>query len=294
MTTPDGGKPRWRDHAQFLLSNPVPRRLATQLFARFSRIEHPLVACPSIALWRRFGGLDLSDARRQRFASVHACFTRELREDARSIDLDADVATSPCDGIIGACGRIDGDTLIQAKGLRYRLAELFADADLANDYVDGWFVTLRLTPNMYHRFHAPHEATIETVTYIGGDLWNVNPATLRRVPNVFCRNERAVLAMRLHDPRLRLVLVPVGAILVGSLRLRFLELPRGRGMVRIACNAGFQKGEEIGWFEHGSTIIVVAPRACTLCPEVREGARIRMGRRLLKLPLAMSPAARDV
>jgi phosphatidylserine decarboxylase len=294
MTAPEMQKPRWRDHALFLLANPLPRRLATNLFAHFSRIEHPLIARPALALWRRFGGLDLGDSRHQRFASVHACFTRELRPGARPIDPDADIATSPCDGIVGACGRVDGGTLIQAKGLTYSLAALLADPGLAGDYRDGRFVTFRLTPGMYHRFHAPHDGTIESVTYVSGDLWNVNPPTLRRVPNLFCRNERAVLAFSLGGPRLRLALVPVGAILVGSLRLRFLELPRGRGIARINCNATFRKGEEIGWFEHGSTIIAIAPKGCALCPGVREGARIRMGQRLFALPPDSQAAVHDV
>ena len=103
-----------REDLGFLLSNHIPRRLANRLFGWFSQIESPLLARASIAVWRRFADLDLDEARTQRFPSVHACFTRELKPGARPVDGDPEVITSPCDAIVGACGRIDRIELIQA------------------------------------------------------------------------------------------------------------------------------------------------------------------------------------
>src|SRR5262249_6223754 len=150
-------------------------RLATRLMGWFSRIEQPLVRDASIAAWKLFApGLDLHEARKAEFSSLHDCFIRELKEGARPIDGRAHVLTSPCDAIVGAAGRIEGTTLIQAKGLAYTLEELLGDPRLCAPYRNGVYATLRLTPTMYHRFHAPHDARIAEVTYIAGDTWNVN------------------------------------------------------------------------------------------------------------------------
>ena len=185
----------------FLLTNRIPRRLATRFLGWFSQIENPLVARASIAVWRLFADLDLSDAKAQTFNSLHACFTRELKPGARRIDPDPQVLTSPCDGIVGACGTIAGTELLQAKGFPYSLQDLLDDPALVEAYRDGPYVTLRLTSSMYHRFHAPHDGTVEHVTYISGDTWNVNPIALRRVAELFCKNERAVIRTRLRGIR---------------------------------------------------------------------------------------------
>jgi len=268
----------------FLLTNRIPRRLATRWMGWFSKIENPLLARASIAVWRLFADLDLSDARQQSFGSLHACFTRALKAGARTVDADPQILTSPCDAVVGACGTVAGTELVQAKGFPYTLHDLLADPALVEAYRGGTYATLRLTSSMYHRFHAPHDGTVERVTYISGDTWNVNPIALRRVERLFCKNERAVIRTRLAQGHL-VTLVPVAAILVASIRLHFLDVVMNmnyRGAAAIDCNAAFRKGDELGWFEHGSTIIVFAPPGFQLC--VREGAVIRMGRALMRLP----------
>jgi phosphatidylserine decarboxylase len=271
----------------FLLSNHIPRQLANRFFGWFSQIESPLLARASIAVWRIFADLDLNEARTRRFPSLHACFTRELKPGARPIDEDPRVITSPCDGIVGACGRIDRDELIQAKGFPYTLKELLLDLRLVELYRDGQYATVRLTPSMYHRFHAPHDCIVDKITYVSGETWNVNPNTLNRIPKLFCRNERAVIRAKLRRSGIVLTLVPVAAILVASIRLHFLDVllnAQYRGKSEIPCRASFCKGEEMGWFEHGSTIIVCAPKGVVLCGTVQPGALIRMGRPLMRLP----------
>jgi phosphatidylserine decarboxylase len=276
-----------QEDLNFLLTNRVPRILLTRFVGWYSRIRNPLLCRASIAVWRLFTDLDLGDARQQRFASLHDCFTRELVEGARPIDLDENVLTSPCDAIVGACGRMEGMRVFQAKGFPYALAELFGPTQDSTPFREGVYVTLRLTSGMYHRFHAPHDCEVEHVTYLSGDTWNVNPIALARVERLFCRNERAVLRMRLSKGRHPIALVPVAAILVASIRLHFLEVLlhlRYRGPHEIACRSRFAKGEEMGWFQHGSTIIVFAPHGFRLCDGIEPGARIRMGRALLQLP----------
>ena len=273
----------------FLLTNRIPRRLATRLAGWVSRIEQPLMRDLAIWTWRQFTDLDLSDAAVTRFASLHACFTRELRPGARPIHPDADTLVSPCDAIVGAHGSVAGTRLFQVKGLSYELADLIGDADLAGAFRDGTFVTLRLTSAMYHRFHAPHACRVESVRYIWGDTWNVNPIALKRIEALYCRNERAALRLRLEGSGAMILLVPVAAILVAGLRLRFLDIDlRGGGTRTLPCDTALGKGEEMGWFEHGSTIVMLAPPGFIFCEGLAEGRHIRMGEPLMRLPPAPS------
>jgi phosphatidylserine decarboxylase len=268
------------------MTNRIPRRLATQFAGWFSRIESRLLTRLSLALWQRLGGdLRLHEAESRDFVSVHACFTRRLRPGARPVAAAGDILVSPCDAIVGASGRIEAGTLLQAKGLSYRLDELLGDRALAERHHGGWFVTLRLRSTMYHRFHAPCDGRLSRVRYITGDTWNVNPIAVRRIERLFCRNGRAVLDFELHDRRCRLTLVPVAAILVASVRLH--ALPHAltlheAGGREIACTHDAVKAEELGYFENGSTIIVLASGPMTLEPSVREGTMIRMGEPLLR------------
>jgi phosphatidylserine decarboxylase len=273
-----------QEDINFLFSNRIPRRLVTRFMGWWSRIEHPWICNGSIALWRLFSELDLSEAKTTHFKSLHDCFTRELKPGARPVDMNLTHLVSPCDGLVGGCGAIEKGTLLQAKGFFYSLSELLSDPQLARYYEGGQYATLRLTSSMYHRFHAPADCRVEQVNYISGDVWNVNPIALKRVDRLFCKNERAVIRCRLASGAL-LTLVPVAAILVASIRLRFLDVLlhlRYRGPNVIPCDAMLQRGEEMGWFEHGSTIIVLAPPGIRLADEVFQGARVQMGQSLLQ------------
>lgn len=271
----------------FALTNRLPRRLATRLMGWLSKVEQPLVRNVSIGIWRLFSDLDLSEARKQRFTSLHDCFIRELKDGARPIDTDPAILISPCDAIVGASGKIAGTELIQVKGFPYALDDLLCDPTLIDHYRNGRYVTLRLTASMYHRFHAPHDCRVEQVTYISGDTWNVNPIALKRVEKLFCKNERALVYTRLAASGHTITLVPVAAILVAGIRFNFLDMKVDRlkpGRTVMPCEASFKKGDEMGWFEHGSTIIVFAPDGFELCDGVTEGTEIRMGRPLMRLP----------
>jgi phosphatidylserine decarboxylase len=275
-----------QEDINFLLTNRIPRRLATQFIGWFSRIEQPLVRDISIAIWRLFSDLDLSEARKTEFTSLRDCFIRELKDGARPIDRTADIVVSPCDAIVGACGAIAGTELYQAKGFPYTLQDLLCDPDLAEAHRNGRYVTLRLTASMYHRFHAPHDGRLGRAIYVSGDTWNVNPIALRRIERLFCKNERAVLPLTLTAGGQAVTLVAIAAILVAGIRLRCVEGSLRRdGITRsvIACNSEFRKGDELGWFEHGSTIIVFAPDGFTLCDNVCEGAIVRVGQPLMRM-----------
>ena len=175
------------------------------------------------------------------------------------------------------------------QGLPYRLDELFGEGRAsAGPSAGGTYVTLRLTSAMYHRFHAPHDVTRRAGDlHLSGDTWNVNPIALARVERLFCRNERALLRMRLEGGGHRIALVPVAAVLVASLRLHFLPgvpYPRQRGARETLCHAALSKGQELGWFEHGSTVLVFTPPGFALMPGIGPGSRVRMGQALMSLP----------
>ena len=275
-----------QEDLNFLLTNRIPRIALTRFMGWFSQLRQPLLARASIAVWRLFTDLDLSDAKQQRFASLHDCFTRELREGARTVDPRPEVLSSPCDAIVGACGRVEAGQVFQAKGFPYALHDLFGPTQDTSAFEGGLFITLRLTSAMYHRFHAPADCRVEHVTHIAGDTWNVNPIALKRVERLFCRNERAVLRCRMADAQATpIALVPVAAILVASLRLHFLDLLLHvgyRGANELPCRAAFRKGEEMGWFQHGSTILVFVPPGFALCEGIATGQRLRMGQALLR------------
>jgi phosphatidylserine decarboxylase len=273
----------------FLLTNRIPRQALTRFVGWFSKIQHPWVRDASIATWKFFTDLDLSEAKKSSFTSMHDCFTRELKVGARTVDMNPEVMASPVDGIIGAHGRIHGTKVFQAKGFPYTLQDLLGADENWVDWKDGSFVTIRLTSSMYHRFHAPYDCTVEKVQYFSGDTWNVNPIALKRVEKLFCKNERALIRTTLTGNGAcagqRVALVPVAAVLVASIRLHFLDVLfhlKYTGRKAIACDAPFTKGQEMGWFQHGSTVIVLTASGFTLANELGEGSKVKMGQALMQ------------
>ena len=275
-----------QEDLNFLLTNRIPRASLTRFIGWFSKIENPLVRDVSIGLWRLFSDLDLSDAKKTHFKSLHDCFTRELKPGLRPADQNPKIVVSPSDAIIGAFGTIRDGELFQIKGAPYSLSDLVGDPAVVEAHRNGRFVTLRLTSSMYHRFHSPHDCHVDEVRLIHGDTWNVNPIALKRIEKLFCKNERAVIRTHLKSGE-ALTLVPVAAILVASIRLHFLDLVlngRTRGPLAYPCDVDVSKGDELGWFEHGSTIIVLAPSHFKFCDNVAEWGRIRAGEPLLQIP----------
>ena len=285
------------EQLNFLLTNRLPRRWLTLVMGRFSRIESPALTQLSIAVWQCFADdLRLQDAQTQRFRSLQECFTRQLKPGLRPVDVRPGIVSSPCDAIVGACGRIRGNQLFQAKGFPYILEDLIPDARLAARYRNGWFVTLRLKSSMYHRFHAPVDCRVRQVNYVSGDTWNVNPIALKKIEKLFCKNERAVLELEFGRADFSLTLVPVAAILVASMKFHFLPEPlnlKYRGTNLIPCDSKLQKGEEMGYFQHGSTILVFASAQYRLCAGITTGQPIKTGEALLNGHPLPKPSRRD-
>ena len=280
-----------QEDINFLVTNRIPRRYATLLIGWFSRIRSRRLTRIGVATWSLFEDLRLDEAKTRDFECLRDCFVRELRDGARRIDPNPCVVTSPCDAVVGAFGSVRAGQAIQAKGSPYLLEDLLCDERLVQRHRGGKFVTLRLRAGMYHRFHAPCDGRVRGVKYISGDTWNVNPIALKRIEKLFCRNERAVLPLELSNARSYLTLVPVAAILVASIRLHFIPTTlslRYRGANEIPCNARFVKGEELGYFENGSTIVMFASDEFEFSNNVVEGSTIQVGDPLFTHPAPIS------
>jgi phosphatidylserine decarboxylase len=211
-------------------------------------------------------------------------FTRRLKPDLRPIAQGEDVACSPVDGTVGQVGGIESGTLVQAKGKTYGLAELLVDEDDARAYDGGTYATLYLAPRDYHRIHAPLSGRITGYTYVPGHLWPVNAKGIAEIDRLFAVNERLITHMETAAGRV--AVVKVGATCVGRIRATYDDVVTNNGRspfrrVRYDVPFDVAKGEELGVFEMGSTVIVLFQRGrITLDPLIETGARVRLGQAL--------------
>lgn len=213
-------------------------------------------------------------------------FTRELRPGARPLDPSPSVLSSPCDGRVQSSGVIQSGTLLQAKGRAYSLGELLGDDALAPRFEGGRYVTIYLSPRDYHRVHHPFDGVVTGWRHVPGVLYTVAPRATAVVDRLFARNER--LSTLLRGAQGDAALVMVGATGVGRITVSYCEACTNRGR---PCGDGsfdpplpVRKGDELGRFHLGSTVVLVlAPGAWVdLVPE--PGTPVRLGQTLYRLP----------
>jgi phosphatidylserine decarboxylase len=209
-------------------------------------------------------------------------FARKLRPGVRPIDSNESTVISPCDGVVAARGIAADGELLQAKGLNYRLEDLVVDTTMAARLIDGPYATIYLSPRDYHRVHAPVDAHLVAYDYVPGELWPVNLKVAARRANLLSRNERVVIW--LDSPRLGVIaVVMVAATGVGNIRLAHAEDSvkwRHAGELRrIELNEQVKRGDELGAFRLGSTVVMCfEPGSVRLEGEV--GQAVRFGERL--------------
>jgi phosphatidylserine decarboxylase len=263
----------------------LPKNALSRAVGALTRAEvpRPLRLLAMRAFAARYG-VDLSECQDlATFPTFGEFFARALRPGLRPIAPGDDVLTSPVDGLVSQAGLTRGGRLVQAKGLDYGLDALLADPALAARLRGGAFATLYLSPRDYHRIHFPLGGRVTGYRYVPGRLWPVNPASVRGVPGLFTVNERLVTV--LETPLGLCALVAVGATVVGRVRAFYdpaipvTNLPRARPLARdYAAPIAVAKGQELGAFEMGSTVILVLePGRAALAPRVIEGARVRVG-----------------
>ena len=283
----------WIDHLIVAPQYLLPQHGLSKLAKYLAHIEQPLIKS---FLIKRFLGayeIDLDESNISTlddFKNFNAFFTRRLKPDARPIALDSSAACSPADGVLSQFGVIEQGRIIQAKGETFSVKDLLAEPDQkANRYENGCFATIYLAPNNYHRVHTPISGEILSVRYIPGDLFSVNRRTAASVKGLFARNERVLVEIRTQEFG-RVMVILVGALLVASIGLSFFDMEafvytRKRTMPTYLPITGksllLEKGQEIGWFNMGSTVILLfEDNGFEFEPAMARGQKIRMGERL--------------
>jgi phosphatidylserine decarboxylase len=283
-------------HARFfvILQRLLPKYLLTALVWRIARIRH--VATKNFLI-RRFVALyDIETEEIARpvpdgFDCFNDFFTRDLDAGARPIDAREDRIVSPVDGTVSAAGAIDENSILQAKGHSYTVTDLLAtDTSEAAHYTGGAFATLYLAPYDYHRIHAPLSGELTALRYVPGDLFSVNASTVRHLPRLFARNER--LVCHVSTARGPAVLVFVGAMNVGTINSIWTGdiRPRSKGLVEefdlrnLRAGRRFARGDLLGWFNFGSTVILVTPPGLSDgFPTLKPGRTLSMGEAIGRL-----------
>lgn len=264
----------------------LPKHWLTAVVYRIARIRNASIKDFLIDRFVRLYDVDVDEIKLnvpRDFPTFNDFFVRELSDDARSIEPGAATIVSPVDGTVSTAGALRAGSLLQAKGLSYTLDDLLAtDLEESAAYIDGRYATIYLAPYNYHRVHAPFDGVLVAARYVPGDLFSVNEATVARVDGLFRRNER--LVMHFRTERGPAVLVFVGAMNVGSISTPWSgEIrPRKAGTVDAidlsSHDTTVRKGDLLGWFNMGSTVILVLPDAsCEWADELRSGTTVRMG-----------------
>lgn len=273
---------RLRVLPQYLL----PQHFLAGLAYRITRCGIPLLKNALIRAFMRHYGVDMGEAEHERpedYRDFNAFFTRGLKPGARTLPTGGKDFASPVDGRVSQIGAIHAETLIQAKGRRYSLGDLLGgDRPTAESFRDGAYATLYLSPRDYHRIHMPIDGGLRAMTYLPGSLFAVNPATVSVVDRLFARNERVICLFETGSGPLAIILV--GAMFVGSMETVWagqITPARPRGALRESYphdRYRYRRGEEIGRFNMGSTVIVLMARdRLRWLPELCAGSLVRQG-----------------
>ncbi len=244
----------------------LPHHLLSSVVHWFLRIRVKTIKNLQIALISEVAGVDWSESKLKSasdFDCFNAFFTRELAAGARPIDPDPNSFVAPSDGKIGQCGRLTNNRIVQAKGQHYSLRNLLANDPAASDFHNGFFHTIYLAPRNYHRVHMPMSGHLQRMIHVPGRLFSVAPYSVQRVPGLFTRNERVIsLFETSHGP---MALILIGAMLVSSMETTWsgvITPPRGKRVTTgdwSRRDIRLEKGQEMGRFNMGSTVILLLP-----------------------------------
>jgi phosphatidylserine decarboxylase len=267
----------------------LPQHALSRLVLHATRVRAPWFKNALIRGFLKLFTIDMSEAVQPeplRYASFNEFFTRALKPDARAIAREPSEIACPVDGAISEVGKIDGASLLQAKGRNYTLGELLASRAWAAHFEGGSFATIYLAPFNYHRVHMPLKGRLRETVYVPGRLFSVNAVTASRVPRLFARNERVLTWFDTAFGEFSLVLV--GALNVGSITTVWAgditPAPRRVTTALRPQEVSLEKGEELGRFNMGSTVILLFQKGrARWHEELRPGAPVKLGQSLGRL-----------
>ena len=259
------------DKFKIAMQYAMPKHLVSRIVGKLAAAEAGVVTTSLIKAFIKQYQIDMSEAEYENpkhYKSFNAFFTRPLKPGLRTIAQDPSIIAHPVDGKISQLGDILDDRLIQAKGHDFSLQTLLGGDDVvAMPFQGGKFATIYLAPKDYHRIHMPIDGTLTNMIYVPGDLFSVNPLTAQNVPNLFARNERVVAIFDTEIGPMAMVLV--GATIVASIETVWagtVTPPAGKRVftwdypISKAEKITLKKGEEMGRFKLGSTVILVWPQ----------------------------------
>ncbi len=267
----------------------LPQHALSRLVLHATRVRAPWFKNALIRGFLKLFAIDMTEAVQPeplRYASFNEFFTRALKPDARAIAPEPRAIACPVDGAISEVGEIDGASLLQAKGRHYTLGELLASRAWAAHFEGGSFATIYLAPFNYHRVHMPLKGRLRETVYVPGRLFSVNAVTASRVPRLFARNERVLTWFDTAFGEFSLILV--GALNVGSIATVWAgditPAPRRVATALPPQEVTLEKGEELGRFNMGSTVILLFQKdRARWHAELRPGAPVKLGQSLGRL-----------
>lgn len=282
----DGAGETWylkhRDELFVALQRLLPHHGASRLLGKLADSRTPWLKNRLIRLALRHYGVDLKEAELEDYrdyVSFNDFFTRRLKPDARPVDDDPLSLVSPADGTVSQYGHIRDGEILQAKGHHYSVKSLLggSDPDEWGRFLNGSFFTVYLSPRDYHRVHMPVAGGIGETRYIPGKLFSVNSTTTRKIDRLFSRNERLVCLADTEFGKVAVVLV--GALFVAGIETRWRQYyPPGKGdLSRFEPPKRFHKGEELGLFRFGSTVVVLTEQPVEWRPAIAPDASCAMG-----------------
>ncbi len=281
------------DRLRYLFYTILPKTLLSHWMGRLAVSPGSRALIPWFV---RAFAIDLEEAERPlgSYESLTDFFTRRLKPGRRIADPGAASVISPVDGQVAEFGAIANGTLVQAKGKSYTVSALLGDAQRAERFLDGSYLTIYLSPRDYHRIHSPVDGVVAGASYIPGRLFPVNAFGVRMVDQLFARNER--LITYLQGVGGLVAVVKVGATMVGSARVVYdpeLRTQRRPARVdhRMLKGPRLHKGDELGWFEFGSTVILLfEPGKVRLRPDLQPGQRVLMGQAIGTMVATRAPS----
>lgn len=268
------------------LQHIIPQHFLSKMMWKLTRCEYKWLLKLILPFFIRQFKVNMQEAKNsdwKSYSSFNNFFTRELKEDAREVCSDKKLIASPVDGAISQLGEINTDLIFQAKGHAYSLTQLLGNReDLGKAFKNGEFNTIYLSPKDYHRIHMPIDGTLTEMIHVPGELFSVNPTTVENVPALFARNERVICLFDTDAGPMAMILV--GAIFVGSIETVWHgevtppTVKEIRNWLYEDEEKSFAKGEEMGRFNMGSTVILLyANNKMNWAKELKAEQDVRLG-----------------